>query len=501
MHTASKDFEWIQPIIDWSQFKTPEDVVNHIIDNDPKVLCVSTYIWNHILITEVCKTVKRINPNIIVIRGGPQLERELDFSWYDYVCDATGHGEQFIEPALKQIQEFGAIKGSVPWLIDKEQRHTTPKDKYAYPNESVFEYNLPYVLECFDVAKNKKIKFGVQYETTRGCPYSCTYCEWGAGGTSAKLSEKPLEIILKDIEILCMLGVREFEIIDANFGILKRDVSIINHLGDMKIKYGFPESTMLYGLVKGKVEKKEAILTAMFENDLMPYYFMSVQSISDKALSIVKRTDISVEENLQLAEKMRDKYGIPIKTELILGLPGSTLDDFYSEMDLIQRTFGWAWMRAPLTILPQTEVADKFYQALHKIKSVRVGVSENEDQDKTHISNESVLAHYKSYQDIVISTSSYTTEDWKEMYFMNMAQKIIGPLIPMTSKASVVMKGMFEEIKQREWYKMFDADMDRIIANEKQHEDFMIVHGKTVEEWMKEYESEIKLMVTEHTRS
>lgn len=502
MHTAAKDFEWVQPIIDWSQYKTPEDVVNHIIENDPKVLCVSSYIWNHILIANVCEKVKAINPNIIVIRGGPQLERELNFSWYDYVCDATGHGEQFIEPTLKQIQDFGIIKDKamVPWLIDKDFYHTASKDKYVYPSESVFEYNLLYVLECFSTAKDKNIKFGVQYETTRGCPYSCTYCEWGAGGTSAKLSEKPLEIIFKDVEILSMLGVKEFEFIDANFGILKRDVDIVNHLGEMKRAYGFPETTVLYGLVKGKVEKKEAILTAMFENDLMPYYFMSVQSISDKALVNVKRTDISVEENLQLAERLREKYGIPIKVELILGLPGSTIDDFYSEMDLIQRTFGWEWVRAPLTILPQTEVADKFYQALHKLKSVKVGVSENEDQDVTHISD-CVLAHYKSYQDIVISSSSYTTDEWKEMFFMNKAQKMIGPLIPMTSKASIVMRKLFGDIKQQEWYKMFDADMNRIIANDKQHEDFMIVHGKTVEEWMEEYAAEIKLMVAEHSRS
>lgn len=497
MNTACKEHEWIQPIINWSEYTSIDSVVQHIISNDPKVLCVSSYTWNHILISDICKEVKKLLPEIIIIRGGPQLEKYLTFDWYDYVCDATGHGEEFVVQAFKQISEFGHITNNsdVPWLIAKDFWHNTNKGKFVYPLESVFEHNMPYVLECISVAKLKKIKSGVQYETTRGCPYSCTYCEWGAGGTSAKLSEKPLDIILRDIEMLSMFGVRDFEFIDANFGILKRDVPIVNHIGEMKRKYGFPESVMMYGLVKGKVEKKEQLLEAMFDNNLMSYYFMSIQSISATALNNVKRTDISVAENIKLAENFRAKYNIPVKVELILGLPGSTIDDFYAEMDLIQITEGWDWPRAPLAILPQTEVADKLYQALHKIKSVRVGISENEEQDITYISNESVLAQYKSYQDIVISTYSYTSDEWKEMFFMNKAQKVIGPLIPKDKKASIVMREVFQQIKTKSWYNMFEEDLNRIVAGNKQHEDFMVVHGKTVEEWMKDYGEEIKFMV------
>lgn len=497
MSTACKEYDWVQPIINWSEYKTTKDVVNHIITSNPKVLCVSSYTWNHVLIADICKQVVELLPDLIVIRGGPQLDKELDFSWYDYVCDAVGHGEEFIVPALKQINDYGYIahREEVPWLITRKFRHTAKKTKYIYPNESVIEYCLPYILECIDVTKRKNIKCGIQYETTRGCPYSCTYCEWGAGGTSAKLSEKPLDIILKDIETLAMFGIQDFEFIDANFGILQRDVDIVNYIGDMKRKYGFPKSVMMYGLVKGKVEKKERLLEAMFQNKLMEYYFMSIQSISKTALMNVKRTDITVEENITLAQKFRDKYNIPVKVELILGLPGSTIDDFYDEMDLIQKTCGWDWPRAPLAILPQTELADKLYQSLHKVKSVRVGISENEEQDITYISLDSVLAHYKSFQDIVISSYSYTPEEWKEMFFMNKAQKIIGPMIPLDKKASTVMRKMFQKFKSKDWYKMFDDDMNRIVTGNKQNEDFMVVNGKTVEEWMKEHVEEIKFMV------
>lgn len=503
MNTSCKDYEWIQPIINWSNFKTSKSIVDYIIKENPSVLCVSCYIWNHVLIKDVCSDIKKLNPKIIIIRGGPQLERDLDFSWYDYVCDGVGHGEEFLNSALEQISNYGEIKdkNAVPWLITKDFHFVPSSKKYSYPNESVFENNITYVLECISVAKQKNIKSGVQYETTRGCPYACTYCEWGAGGTSAKISEKPLDIILKDIEILSMFGVNEFEFIDANFGILARDIDIVNYLGAMKEKYNFPESVMLYGLAKVKVEKREKILDALFRNKLMKHYFMSVQSSSQTALDNVKRTDITVEENIALSKKFREKYDIVVKVELILGLPGSNIDDFYYEMDLIQETSGWDWPRAPFTILPQTQVADKLYQNLHKIKTARVGITENEEQDVTHISNDSVLATYKSYQDIVISTYSYSIEDWKEMFFMNKAQKIIGPMISKDVKASVLMRDLFKQIKLRDWYKLFEEDMERIVNSQKQDEDFMIVDGKTVEDHLKNYVEEIRIMVNQYSCS
>jgi hypothetical protein len=61
------------------------------------------------------------------------------------------------------------------------------------------------------------------YETTRGCPYKCTYCDWG-GGTFTKVVKKPLETIFAEIEFLCANKIEYFFVADANFGIYKEDV-------------------------------------------------------------------------------------------------------------------------------------------------------------------------------------------------------------------------------------------------------------------------------------
>ncbi len=63
------------------------------------------------------------------------------------------------------------------------------------------------------------------YETNRGCPYSCSYCNWGSSANS-KVRQFDLRNILSELEWLKTLSIDEIMIGDANFGILERDVEI-----------------------------------------------------------------------------------------------------------------------------------------------------------------------------------------------------------------------------------------------------------------------------------
>ena len=495
--TACSQYEWIWPIIDWAEYHNVDDVVEHVLENNPDVICTSSYTWNHVLIDLVCSKVKEVNPNVIIIQGGPQQSsltlKECPF--VDYLCYTTGYGEEFLKAALPQLEQHGKIiePDKVPWIVTREYSAPTPKVKYEYPSVSSLEHNLPYLFEVVSKAKARNVRSGIQYETTRGCPYECTYCEWGAGGTGAKVSQQSMDIISKDIDIIGLVGIKDLEIIDANFGILNRDADVVMEIVNTRERYGFPQTMMLYGLAKVKVEKKERVLDLMFKHGLAEHYFMSLQTVSDEALDNVKRTNITIEENIALAKKYRDLYGASIKAELILGLPGSTIDDFYAEMDIIQETNGWDWPRAPFLILPATEAATPFYQRLHKLKVVTAGVTENEEQDVTYISS-SVIGKYRSTQQMVVGSYSFTPTEWKEMFVMNKAQKVLGPLLTSEQQASVELRKYFKIIEQQEWYKEIDVELDKIINNERQTLDFMLFNNKTIEDYVNEHIEEIKCM-------
>lgn len=488
--TVCRDYQWIEPIIDWELFKTVDDVVNHVIDAMPDVLCISTYAWNHVLCHAVAEKIKQFNKNIIVIQGGPHQGYNDDFfknhPYVDYLCYATGHGEEFLKSALKQISVHGKItqEDEVPFLISKNYYSSITKSKYEYPLESPLEKNISYLANIVSQAKQKKRLSSLFYDTTRGCPYSCIYCEWG-GGTGTKVSARPTEIVKKDIEIASMLGFDELDFIDANFGIFPRDIELVDCIVKNKEKYGYPKNFFYFGLPKVGIEKREKLLDAVLGSGLVNYYFMALQSIDKETLDNAKRVDITVEQNIKLAEKYKRKYNVPIKVELILGLPGHTLETFYKEMDLFQRFDSWFWPRNLFNVLPDTEAASAIYQKMNKIIVADVGVMENEEQDITFVSN-SVISKFKSNSKIVVESYSFTKEEYKEMFFMNRAQRVLGPLVPKDQLASIELKRMFLLIKSQDWYQPINVWLNKLVNSELYNQDINLLDGMVIEDYVKE---------------
>jgi radical SAM superfamily enzyme YgiQ (UPF0313 family) len=479
---------WITPIIDWDKFKVIEDIVNDIKKQPVDILMISNYTWNHILCGKVAEMMKEYNPKLIVISGGPN---QFDVPEYvDYSCFAMGHGEVFLEELFKQLEKHGKVIAPdfIPYLITKNFKSSITKGKYNFPDKSTFEIKSDYLLSVIAEAKKRNKSVSVPYETTRGCPYACTYCEWGAGGTSSKLSQKTTELILKEIELFAMYGVSEIDFIDANFGILKRDVEIVKKVAECKKTYGYPQKVLLFGLTKNTKKHKEAVLDLIFEAELFDFYFMAIQSTDEQILKNVKRTDIDLEENLQLAEKYKKLYNSSAKIELIMGLPGDTVNNFYKEMDLFQRIGNWGCVRNMFCLLPNTEAYSEEYRKKHNIKSVLVGSIENEEQDVFYISD-SVINQYRSSFELVVETYSFNKEDFKEMFFMNRAVKVLGPMVK--NKASVELKDAFSRIKNTDWYKPIDEWMQKMVDGELFDKEVTVVNGKLIEDIVAENVSKI----------
>lgn len=489
------EYNWIEPIIDWDKFQTIEQVVSEVLRESPHVLCISTYVWNHVLCFEVVKRVKTVNPAIKVIMGGPHQGYDKEFfdthPYIDYLCFATAHGELFLKSALFQINKFGEIvtPEDVPFLLSRDYESTNNKLKFEWSDISAIENNIAYLSNVVAIAKNKMCASVFNYETTRGCPYSCVFCEWG-GGTSSKVSQKPLSVVLKDIEICGMLGFTELGIIDANFGILDRDVDVLKHAVEIRKQYNAPRDFLIFGIAKTKVEKRERILDILFENKLSEYFFMALQSYDEQIVKDAKRTDITFAENFALAKKYRTKYGIKAKVELIMGLPGYTLDTFYKEMDLFQEFDGWFWPRNIFTLLPNTEAGSKLYRSLNKLETAIVGTMDNEEQDITY-SSQNVLNKFRSVIEIVVGTRSFEKEDWKQMYFMNLAQRVLGPLVPADKLPSVYLREQYDKIKTKDWYKPIEKHLDDIVSGSMYNKDISMIGKFTIEDIVEQHAQNI----------
>jgi hypothetical protein len=455
--------EWIEPIIDWDPYSTIEELVEEILSKQPDMVCVSSYVWNERLCSDVLKKIKSINSNIITVRGGPQ---QTDNNFVDYSCDPLSAGEPFM------VELINKLTGS---------SYTNPNKQF--PKESSLVKNVQYLSQVAGIARHKNLPSVVTLETTRGCPYSCTYCEWG-GGIGTKITQKPLQNVFDEIDLCSMLKISDIDLADANFGILKRDVDIIQKLADNKKQYGFPQSTYIYGIAKTKLDKKEKVLEIGFESGLMKWFPVPIQGITKEVTDNIKRTDVPLQDILNLALKLREKYNVEPRFELILGLPGSTLNDFYEEMDLTEYSKTWDWNRYVFTVLPATEAAKPFYRALHKIKTAYMFTPESDMREDKGSRN--LIANYRSPQEIAVASYSFTKEEWKEMFFMNWAQKVLGPNLSKDRKASEQMKEIYSEISKTLWFAKIKEQLDLLVESKKQT-DYLDYDGFLIEDWVTKY--------------
>ena len=150
---------------------------------------------------------------------------------------------------------------------------------------------------------------------------------------------------------------------------------------------------------------------------------VSIQSISDEAMKVSKRVDLSSKDKLELSqhiEKRCREEGFPVPAlELILGMPGSTLKDFYDEIEVIWNFKAWSSFRHDYMFLPDSELNNSEYKKQYDIQTVEV-YSDIVDEDGSDNWN-SLYKNKKTHFRTMRSCYSYTAEEMKEMWFMNNA--------------------------------------------------------------------------------
>ena len=78
------------------------------------------------------------------------------------------------------------------------------------------------------------------WETNRGCPYECSFCDWGVRSTN-KIRRHDMEKIKNEIDYIARHKIEDLYITDCNFGILKRDLEITDLLVQARKKIGYPK--------------------------------------------------------------------------------------------------------------------------------------------------------------------------------------------------------------------------------------------------------------------
>ncbi|MBN1385108.1 MAG: cobalamin-dependent protein [Elusimicrobia bacterium] len=321
--------------VDCKLFRYPDILIDNIRKYIPDVVMLSNYVWNEALGLFILSFVKKINPNILTIMGGPNfsLDREKQ---EEYMCRNSnldfyilGEGEI---PSSEIIKLFIDNNKSVKKL----KSHEIDSCVYIRPDGSFYQGkriagvknldDIPsvwlsgYLDEFFDG------KLAPLIETTRGCFFTCAYCVQGTEFYS-KIRRFSLERIKKEIVYIAEKirknspDVGFLSIADSNFGIFNDDVEISKIINEVQEKYGWPT---FIDATTGNNKKDSTFQTVVNLNGALVMY-NSVQSMSPVVLKNINRKNINPEIMKDIQQRAKE-MGIKTLTETILSLPGETFE-------------------------------------------------------------------------------------------------------------------------------------------------------------------------------
>lgn len=173
------------------------------------------------------------------------------------------------------------------------------------------------------IQQHPDVTWNATLETNRGCPYQCTFCDWGSL-TYNKVKQFALDRVFAELEWIGQ-HCGFVTITDANFGMfVERDNAIVSKLIEVQHRWGRLTNFSMTWAKNQKNEVVDIVRRLINESPTVSQGLtVSVQSMDEGVLDIIKRKNLD-QHKIKEIFSLCDRHNIPVHTELILGLPGDT---------------------------------------------------------------------------------------------------------------------------------------------------------------------------------
>ena len=347
-------------------FKYPEKLAEALENEIPDIIGFSNYMWNFELSLSLARRIKEYVADTIVVMGGPNYpvdtseqetflrkHHEIDF----YI---VGEGELAfanLTAALTRVDmNKHDMKDNLPSV------HYIMADGKANIASSVerikdlTEIPSPYLEGKLDEFFDGKLQPTIQ--TTRGCPFACTFCVEGTQyytkiyrNSQEKTQAELYYIGSKMQQVRNKGGRNDLWLVDSNFGMYSQDLDTCKSIANCQTKYNWPEYIQCD---TGKNNKPRVLSAARLVNGAMRISG-SVQTLDSDVLKNIKRSNISGDNLMELAVEAAE-IDADSRSEIILALPGESLNSHFQTIKMVTDA-GFNHVNTyQLMMLPGTEI-------------------------------------------------------------------------------------------------------------------------------------------------
>lgn len=293
----------------------PKDyILKDIYMQKPDAVFFSCYIWNIAYVESIVKNLNQVAPKLPIFLGGPEVSfdaREVLRRMPFLAGVLCGEGEETFAGILQSDWKeliWGRVYGSVPVNMD----------------------DLPFVYENMDM--NELAHRIIYYESSRGCPFSCSYC---LSSVDKHLRFRSLELVKKELQFFIDHKVPQVKFVDRTFN-CKKDhaLAIWRYILEHDQGYtNFHFEVAADLLTDEMLEVMEQMRPGLIQLEI------GVQSTNPETLKAIKRT-MKFEKVAEIVNRIHSFKNIHQHLDLIAGLP-------YENYERFRQSFNDVYALAP----------------------------------------------------------------------------------------------------------------------------------------------------------
>ena len=294
-------------VIEFTATQRPIDMAEIILRQQPKIVGLGIYIWNAAQSTHLLRLLKRLDPQLCVVLGGPEVSHETeqqDIARHaDYIVQ--GEGEKAFSDLCRRV-----LCGSKPLM-------------QILPGALL---DLKTLALPYDFYDDEDIQNRVVYvEASRGCPYRCTFC---LSALDNKVRNFPLATLLDQLRSLLKRGLRHFKFVDRTFNL---KAATATRILDFFLEEMRPGLFVHLEMVPDRLPQELRHRIQRFPPGTLQFE-IGIQTLNPKVENSIRRT----QDHNRLRDNLcflLNETGVHLHTDLIIGLPGESLQSFARGFD------------------------------------------------------------------------------------------------------------------------------------------------------------------------
>ena len=318
LRSYARTFGYEPELLEFTINQQKDQILKGIYEAKPDLLCFSCYIWNLSYAEEIIEDIKKILPKVTIWAGGPEVSYDAPkflkrHPEVDGIMCAEGEKTlteliSYYEIGKSQGKSLDGINGIV--YQENKTIHQTPLRDIMNMDDLVFPYED---LKDFE----HKI---IYYESSRGCPFSCSYC---LSSIDKKLRFRSFSLVEKELEFFLAHKVPQVKFVDRTFNCKKSHaMAIWNYIKEHDngiTNFHFEVAADL--LTEDEIALIQTMRPGLIQLEI------GVQSTNEKTLAeIHRKTDF--EEITRKVKAVQKGENVHQHLDLIAGLPYENYESF-----------------------------------------------------------------------------------------------------------------------------------------------------------------------------